>query len=142
MKPYFESLHVDDTEFLPAVHWQKRFVPRDQACYTCHTTYTMFGGLKAKLTGLKHMWVNYFGEIPEKLELYEPYNDRACLHCHGGARIFEEREQHREVMGELASGEINCRECHEKIHPVHELDSHEKWYPEQGIREAAGGDGR
>ena len=66
-------------------------------CYTCHTDYAMFGGLKAKLRGLNHVYVQYFGKIPDKVELYNPYNNRECLHCHGGARNFEEGATHIRV---------------------------------------------
>jgi hypothetical protein len=37
MEPYGRSLHVDDPTWLPAAHYQNNRVPRDEACYTCHT---------------------------------------------------------------------------------------------------------
>ena len=37
MEPWEESLHVDDSRFLAAAHYQNRRVPADRACYTCHT---------------------------------------------------------------------------------------------------------
>jgi hypothetical protein len=42
----------------------------------------MFGGLKAKLGGLRHIYVHYLGKPPqpEDIKLYEPYNNRECLH--------------------------------------------------------------
>ena len=56
----------------------------------------MFGGIKAKLGGLKHIYVYYLGTppSPENIKLYEPYNNRECLHCHAGARSFEEGAVH------------------------------------------------
>jgi len=45
MEDYGRSLYVDDRSYLPAAHFQNNRVPRDRACYTCHTDYTMFGGL-------------------------------------------------------------------------------------------------
>ena len=54
------------------------------------TNYAMFGGFKAKLNGLHHVYVQYFGKSTTILfRLYEPYNNRECLHCHLGARSFE-----------------------------------------------------
>src|SRR5579883_2932604 len=76
MKPYGRSLLVDDVTLLAASHYQGGRIPRDRACFTCHTTYTMYGDLSAKLRGLKHVWVNYVGKAPAKLKLYEPYNNR------------------------------------------------------------------
>src|SRR5215471_8833296 len=49
MEDYGKSLHIDDASFLPAAHYQNNRVPRGQACYTCHTDYTMFGTMSAKL---------------------------------------------------------------------------------------------
>ena len=90
MEQYGHSLHVDDRSFIPAVHYQNNFVPRENACFTCHTNYTMYGDYRAKLRGLHHVYVQYIGKIPEKLSLYTPYDNRECLHCHAGARSFEE----------------------------------------------------
>jgi len=53
----------------------------------------MFGGLKVKLYGLKHVAIYYFGtpgRAPENIKLYELITNRECLHCHLGARSFEE----------------------------------------------------
>src|SRR2546421_9251043 len=49
MEPYGRSLHVDDASYIPAAHFQNNRVPREEACYTCHTDYTLFtGGIKSK----------------------------------------------------------------------------------------------
>jgi len=72
MQDYGKSLLIDDPTPLPAAHFQNNRVPRDRACYTCHTTYTMFGGMKSKLRGLRHVYIQYFGKIPDKIELYTP----------------------------------------------------------------------
>ncbi len=44
MEDFGRSLYVDDPSYIPAMHFQNNRVPRDHACYTCHTDYTMFGG--------------------------------------------------------------------------------------------------
>src|ERR1051325_11060734 len=94
MEPYGRSLHVDERGHIPAVHYQNHLVPADRACFTCHTTYTLFGDYNAKLHGLRHVYVQYLGTIPKEIKLYEPYNNRECLHCHLGARSFEEGAMH------------------------------------------------
>jgi cytochrome c-type protein NapC len=127
MEPYGQSLWVDDGSALPAAHFQNRRIDRDHACFTCHTQYTMFGDYKAKLTGLKHLWVQYFGEIPEKLELYRPYQNRECLHCHAGARAYE--EMHEDDLADLAANEISCLDCHEVAHGVADLEGTDRWSP-------------
>jgi nitrate/TMAO reductase-like tetraheme cytochrome c subunit len=127
MEPYGASLRVDDEAFLPARHFQNNLIPRDRACFTCHTDYTMFGDAKAKLRGLRHVYVNYLGEIPEKIALYEPYNNRECLHCHAGARSFEESELHQGMRAELGANETSCLECHDMAHEVGELKDKPLW---------------
>ncbi len=128
MEPYGKSLFLDDKEHLPAVHYQNRLVPRESACFACHTSYTMYGDFAAKMKGMRHLWVQYFGDIPEKIQLYEPYNKRECLHCHEGTRSFLEQDARDEdVFAELASGEITCFECHEKHHQIHEPGEKKYW---------------
>jgi len=52
MEDYGRSLRVHDRSFVPAIHFQNNLVPRDHACYTCHTDYTMYGDFRSKLRGL------------------------------------------------------------------------------------------
>ncbi|MFO0654741.1 MAG: hypothetical protein U0787_06645, partial [Polyangia bacterium] len=110
-------------------------IPREQACFSCHTTYTMYGGLQAKLRGVKHVLVNYFGKIPDKLALYEPYNNRECLHCHEGARRYLKGETHSAEPGRMEKmrrNELSCvsKDCHDTVHLTSEVDSIPLWKPE------------
>jgi nitrate/TMAO reductase-like tetraheme cytochrome c subunit len=135
MEPYGKSLRVDDKDAVPAAHFQNKRIPRDEACFTCHTTYTMFGDLQAKMRGLHHVQVYYFGTIPKKIKLYDPYNNRECLHCHAGARSFEEKDTHQEVRADLASGKTSCLECHDTIHAVDKVAGAKMWKETGGPRE-------
>lgn len=126
MQQYGKSLHVDDSEFIPAVHYQNNYVPREEACYTCHTDYVLYGTLKSKLRGLRHLAVQYFGSIPDTVKLYKPYRNRECLHCHAGARKFLKAGAHRgeeNFFPDVATGKRSCLEagCHDVAHNVHEL---------------------
>jgi cytochrome c-type protein NapC len=127
MEPYGKSLHMDDRSYVPAQHFQNARIPRDEACFTCHTTYTLFGDYKAKFRGLRHVYVNYLGAVPAQIKLYSPYNNRECLHCHGGARSFEESELHQQIRADLASGKTSCLECHDTMHNVHGLAGVKMW---------------
>src|SRR5690349_19894109 len=49
MEDYGKSQQVDDRNLVPAIHFQNHLAPRDQACFTCHTDYAMFGDFSAKL---------------------------------------------------------------------------------------------
>jgi nitrate/TMAO reductase-like tetraheme cytochrome c subunit len=127
MEPYGQSLRIDDPAHIPAVHYQNNLTPRDEACFTCHTTYTMFGDLDAKLTGMKHVYVYYLGTVPEKIQLYQPFRNRECLHCHEGARSFEQQEDHAGMRADLISNGTSCLECHSDTHDVANLGSKPLW---------------
>jgi nitrate/TMAO reductase-like tetraheme cytochrome c subunit len=134
MTDFGRSLHVDDPSYLPAAHFQNNRVPRDRACYTCHTDYSMFGGVRAKIRGLRHLQVQYFGSIPkpEDIRLYEPYNNRECLHCHSGARRFEEASAHHktpDLIESVKSGRRSCMSsgCHDIVHEVGSLKDATFW---------------
>lgn len=134
MSKHERSLLVDDVTLLAASHYQGGRVPRERACFTCHTTYTMYGDFSAKVRGLKHLWVNYLGKAPEKLKLYTPYENRECLHCHDGARRFEKGETHTAEAGrmdKIRKGEVSClgNGCHEFVHSADEVDGMPLWKP-------------
>lgn len=134
MEPYGRSLFVDNSSYLAAAHFQNHRVPAEEACYTCHTNYAMFGGVRAKLHGLRHIYVQYLGTppAPEKIQLYEPFNNRECLHCHAGARSFEEGAVHNadpETLPAVKANKLSCLSsgCHEVVHNVGQLNSVKFW---------------
>ncbi len=129
MEDYGKSLRIRDPEYLPAAHFQNKRIPAQKACFACHTEYTMFGDMKAKLRGLKHVYVQYIGTIPDKLALYEPYNNRECLHCHAGGRSFEENDDHEGLHELLTQNEISCLDCHTMTHAVDEIEELDLWDP-------------
>lgn len=136
MELHGRSLRVDDDSILVAAHFQGGRIPRETACFACHTTYTMYGDFSAKLRGLRHVWVNYVkGAPPEKeIKLYSPYHNRECLHCHEGARRFEEGKIHRLEPGRMErirKNELSCiaKGCHDVVHEVGGLDGLQEWHP-------------
>lgn len=125
MEPYGKSLHIDDPTYLAAAHFQNHRVPADQACYTCHTNYAMFGTFKAKLGGLRHLYVYYLKKqpLPQDIKLHEPFNNRECLHCHLGARSFEQGAVHNAdpaTLPAIKANQLSCISsgCHEMVHNV------------------------
>ena len=134
MDDFGKSLHIDDPSYIPAAHFQNNRVPRDQACYTCHTNYTMFGTVTAKMHGLRHLWAQYIGAVPkpEAIKLYDAYNNRECLHCHLGARSFEGGSTHNKVPDRLnliKTNKLSCISsgCHEFVHDVASLKDDTFW---------------
>lgn len=134
MEDYGKTLYIDDKSFIPAAHFQNNRIPRDHACYTCHTSYTMFGGVAAKWRGMQHVYVQYLGKIPkpENVKLYDPFNNRECLHCHEGGRSFEEASAHHktaDLLNQIHTNEVSCTSsnCHEFIHDVADLKDNKFW---------------
>lgn len=112
MRDHGKSLFVDGGGSLAAVHYQKRLIDRDHTCFECHTDYAMFGDLKAKMNGLRHVWVHFIGDVPATFELYEPYPNYNCLHCHADARSYLEATEHRGRFAAMAADEVSCLTCH------------------------------
>lgn len=132
MEPYGKSLRVDDSNALPAAHFQNRRIPRDEACFTCHSDYVMFGGMLAKLRGLRHVYVQWFGDAKQPLHLYKPFNNRECLHCHAGARSFEEGATHTadpDLLPAIKSNQKSCLSsgCHDTVHNIAGLKDAKFW---------------
>jgi cytochrome c-type protein NapC len=133
MEPYGRSLLVDNPSSIPAAHFQNNRVPRDGACYTCHTDYTLYtGGLKAKFRGLHHIYVQYLGTAHQPIKLYNAFNNRECLHCHLGARSFEQGVTHSAMMGDIKSNQMSCVSsgCHDMVHDIPHLDKAKLWSPQ------------
>lgn len=131
MAPFGQSLHVDDPKYLAAAHVENHLVPPDAACYTCHTDYGQFGTVHAKLEGLHHVYVQYFGTPMKPIRLYHPYNNRECLHCHAGMRVFVEDPTHAAIMDTLTSNQLSCVSsgCHDVVHNVSQLSQTKPWEP-------------
>jgi cytochrome c-type protein NapC len=134
MEPYGKSLHIDDPNHIPAAHFQNHRVPANEACYTCHADYAMFGTLKVKLHGLRHVYVYYLGTppAPQDIKLYQPFNNRECLHCHLGARSFEEGVVHSSdpaVLAAIKSNQLSCMSsgCHDVVHDIAHLKDAKFW---------------
>ena len=125
MESYGKSLHIDDPSYLAAAHFQNHRVPAGEACYTCHTNYAMFGTFKAKMGGLRHLYVYYLKKmpLPEDIKLHEPFNNRECLHCHLGARSFEQGATHNadpDTLPAVKANKLSCISsgCHDVVHNV------------------------
>jgi cytochrome c-type protein NapC len=130
MQQHGRSLFVDNRQALAAVHFQNRFVDRDNACFACHTDYALFGDVRAKLNGLRHVAVHYLRPIPAKFELYQPYPNNNCLHCHEDARRFLESVPHKAMMAALESGQTSCLSCHRVAHDMEKVKGGVFWQPE------------
>jgi cytochrome c-type protein NapC len=135
MIPYGRSLYVDDPNHIPAQHFQNHRVPAAMACYSCHADYTIYGPLVDKMQGLKRIYMQYVSTPPDPASIHIAggFKNAQCLHCHLGARSFEENPVHTAIMSSLKSNQLSCLSsgCHDTAHDIANL-SHEKfWKPVQ-----------
>jgi nitrate/TMAO reductase-like tetraheme cytochrome c subunit len=133
MEPYGRSLYVDDPKYLPAIHFQNHRVPAGEACYACHADYTIFGPWRDKLRGVTRIYMQYVSTPPNPIRIPGGYNNAQCLHCHAGARNFEENAIHTTIMDTLKSNQLSCitSGCHDTVHNTTELSHVKFWEPAQ-----------
>jgi cytochrome c-type protein NapC len=131
MAPYGQSLYVDDTKHIPAQHFQNHRVPPDMACYACHADYTIYGPLKDKLQGIKRIYMQYVSTPPDpvNIRISGGFKNSQCLHCHLGARSFEENPVHSAIMDSLKSNQFSCITCHDTVHDVANVGHEKLWSP-------------
>jgi cytochrome c-type protein NapC len=135
MVPFGRSLYIDDAKHIPAQHFQNHRVPADMACISCHADYTLYGPLFDKLRGLKRVYFQYVSTPPDPASIRIPggFKNAQCLHCHLGARDFEENPVHSALMDTLKSNQMSCLTsgCHDSAHDVANLNHEKFWSPGQ-----------
>ncbi|MGA8036840.1 MAG: NapC/NirT family cytochrome c [Candidatus Acidiferrales bacterium] len=133
MEPYGKSLYVDDPKYIPAQHFQNHRVPPDMACYSCHTDYTIYGPVKDKLKGLTRIYMQYVSTPPNPITIPGGFKNAQCLHCHAGARGFEQNPVHSAMMSSLVSNQLSCISsgCHDAVHDASDVEHLKMWRPGQ-----------
>jgi cytochrome c-type protein NapC len=133
MTTHGQSLYVDDPTYLAAQHFQNHRVSPDMACYACHTDYTIYGPFKDKLQGVKRIYIQYLSTPPATIHINGGYSNLQCLHCHAGARNFEENPVHRPMMDSLTTNQVSCISsgCHDTVHNASEVGHLKMWRPGQ-----------
>ena len=121
MAEHGASLREGSPRLLAAAHYQNNLVPREQACYSCHTGYGLTGNHRAQARGVKHVLRTYFGSVPDTLKMARRYRNGECLRCHAGARSFEEAPAHhtgRFSLADIKAGKASCTRsgCHDLVH--------------------------
>jgi len=129
MDPYVDDMRNKDSKTLASLHYNNRYIQVEQ-CYQCHADYGVWGTIKAKATGLRHLyyWITNAptarGE--KEIKLYGSYQNDLCLHCHAGSQRFLNAEDglHRDMAADFLvkdpkTGETktSCLDCHGPAHP-------------------------
>ena len=111
------DLKDPDSEYLASEHYQNRWVSEDQ-CFTCHSDYGIFGNMKAKIGGIRHVWAYYTGTRPPSSStglITTPYAWRR----HAPVIAFQEEEEHEKNAADILSSKMSClgMDCHVRPHP-------------------------
>jgi len=120
MTPIVASLRATDGSSLAAIHFTRGLVPTNEACYTCHSGYGIWGTMDAKKAGVMHMLHTVTGDYSVPLTMHGPFDIDACLGCHAHAPRFRAVEAHQapELQQALVTREMSCTgTCHPPAHP-------------------------
>jgi nitrate/TMAO reductase-like tetraheme cytochrome c subunit len=130
MDPYVNDMRNKASTTLASLHYNNRYIQTEQ-CYQCHADYGVWGTIKAKATGLRHLyyWIRNTetarGE--KQITLYGHYRNEMCLHCHAGSQRFLKAEDglHLDMANDFLvndpiTGEPKtfCLDCHGPAHPT------------------------
>jgi nitrate/TMAO reductase-like tetraheme cytochrome c subunit len=119
MDPFVADMTDPSGRGLAAVHYTNRFIPSNQ-CYECHTSYGLFGTVKAKIHGASQVLRYYGGAFEPPVTLWQPYSNADCLKCHAESKLWLEEPSHTAdgMIDELFEDRTSCMGCHEWGHLV------------------------
>ena len=118
MKPFVDDMKNPKSDSLAALHFRNRYIP-DNQCYTCHTSYGLFGTVEAKKEGLNDVYKYYTRTFHLPIKLRHKYPNSDCLKCHAGSAKW--LASHEDFKGSLFSGESSCMQCHADSNPAHNI---------------------
>jgi nitrate/TMAO reductase-like tetraheme cytochrome c subunit len=115
MGSFVEDMRNPESDTLAARHSRHRWIPEAE-CYRCHTSYGMFGDIKAKAKGVEDVLKYYTRSYQIPIRLRKPYVNSDCLKCHERTPKFIHSAWHAELLPQLRSGEFSCMDCHGPAH--------------------------
>jgi hypothetical protein len=124
MTPLLASIQANDGS-LASTHYARGLVPHEEACYTCHSGYGIWGGVDAKIAGVMHMIRTVTGRYDLPLKAHGPFDIDSCLGCHAHVPAFRAVTAHQDpdLQKQLLAREISCTGlCHPEAHPASALN--------------------
>jgi len=118
MKAFVDDMKDPKSDSLAALHFKNRYIPDDQ-CYSCHTSYGLFGTVEAKKEGLNDVYKYYTRTFHLPIKLRHPYPNNDCLKCHAGSAKWI--ASHEDYKDAVFSGKATCMQCHADSNPAHKL---------------------
>jgi nitrate/TMAO reductase-like tetraheme cytochrome c subunit len=105
------------SEGLAAIHYRNQYIASNQ-CYECHTSYGLFGTMKAKIHGVRQVMRYYTGTYETPLKMWNPYSNGDCLKCHARSSKWRSSEEHSdtEMREALFNDRTSCMDCHAAGH--------------------------
>lgn len=126
MTPYTEDSGNPKSTTLAARHGRNAMFGA-QNCYTCHADYGMFGTVKTKLGGMRHVYLyatEYhsmsLAEAKDKIHILKPFPNATCMHCHSTQNPgFNAVDDHKSILDRVRAGTVSCASsgCHGPAHP-------------------------
>jgi cytochrome c-type protein NapC len=126
MTPYANDSANPKSETLAARHGRNAMFG-DENCYACHADYGMFGTVKTKLGGMRHVYeyiVNYrnmpLEESRTAIHIRQPFKNETCMHCHSTQNPgWNAVADHASILDRVRTGEVSCASagCHGPAHP-------------------------
>jgi cytochrome c nitrite reductase small subunit len=118
MQPFVQDMENPKSTSLAAIHYKNRYIPDDQ-CYVCHTSYGMFGTVKAKQSGMMDVYKYFTRTYHLPIKLREAYPNTDCLKCHAGSVKWQ--KDHADYKDAVFSGQMTCMQCHGMDTPAHHV---------------------
>jgi cytochrome c nitrite reductase small subunit len=116
MQAYVDDLENPNSASLAAIHYRNRYIPKNQ-CYSCHTSFGLFGTVQAKIAGMLDVQKYYTRSFQLPIKMREPYSNTDCLKCHAEAVRWS--SAHEQVKDTVFEEEISCLRCHGEENPAH-----------------------
>jgi cytochrome c-type protein NapC len=126
MTPY--KLDSEDTQStsLAARHARNQLFG-DANCYACHADYGMFGTIKTKAGGVRHVYEYVrryrnmsLEEARENIHIRKPFQNATCMHCHSTENPgWKTVKEHWSLLDEVRTEKVSCASegCHGPAHP-------------------------
>jgi len=126
MTPYSNDSGDPASTSLAARHARNAMFGEEN-CYACHADYGMFGTVKTKLGGLRHIYEYVFHyrntpleEARRTIHIRTPFKNSTCMHCHSTQNPgWNAIKEHASLIDRVRSGEVSCASegCHGPAHP-------------------------
>jgi nitrate/TMAO reductase-like tetraheme cytochrome c subunit len=126
MTPYANDSGDVKSESLAAKHGRNDLFGHEN-CYACHADYGMFGTVKTKMGGMRHVYEYVFNyrnmpleEAKHSIHIRVPFKNSTCMHCHSTQNPgWNAVVDHKSSLEMVRSGAVSCASdgCHGPAHP-------------------------